>query len=207
MRLERVSAVVFGLGAVALLGGLYVYGRKVRDDRGDEDAGVTTPLEEAVQTATGTRVLNRERALGVDSRLQDALDDWDENGPHVIRVAGGTYSGHRYAGGGRDMQQQRDDFNAKLSKANPVDEKDSTLVAPHMHWGALDLWPENFVPNRSFEEQPVKEDYVAKFRAQADFFRERHGLTAGFYWASPDMPHVEVPDWRRLPVASSVTNG
>lgn len=207
MRLERLTAFVFGAGALALLGGLYLWGRKLRDARGDEDADVTTPLEETLQTATGTRVLNRERAAGVDARLLAALDDWDENGPHVIRVAGGTFSGHKYVGGVRDRAQQTSDADAGLSKARPVDDVDSTKVAPHMHAGALDLWPENFAPNRSFEQQPVPADYVAMFRAQADFFRERHGLTAGFYWTNPDMPHVEVPDWRGLPVPLVATNG
>jgi hypothetical protein len=200
VRLERVTAFIFGLGALALLGGLYAYGRKVRDDRGDEDAGVTTPLEETLQTATGARVLNRERALGVDSRLTAFLDWWNDNGPHVVRVAGGVFGGHRYVGGVRDLSQQLDDFRAGLSKA------DGPNTAPHMHAGALDLWPESFVPNRSFDEQPVPDDYVAKFKAQADAARE-HGLTAGFYWPHPDMPHVEVPDWRRLPVVPLVTNG
>lgn len=200
MRLERVSALVFGLGALALLGGLYFYGRKLRDDAGDEDADLSSPLTEAVQTATGTRVLNRERALGVDPRLTAFLDWWDDNGPHVIRVAGGVYGGHRYVGGVRDMAQQLDDFRAGLSKANTPEK------APHVHAGALDLWPENFRPDRSFEEQPTPEDYVAKFRAQADAARAL-GLVAGFYWGNPDMPHIEVPDWGRLPVASSVIDG
>lgn len=203
MRLERVTAAVAGVGALALLGGLYVYGRRLRERRGAEDADVTSELANAVREAAGSRVLDRDAADGVDARLQAFLDDWDENGPHVIRVANGVFGGHRYVGGVRDRAQQLDDFNANLSKAKPVDERDSTNVAPHMHRGALDIWPRDFVPNRSFEEQPVPADYPAMFKAQADFARTRHGLTAGFYWQHPDMPHVELPDWKTLPV----TNG
>jgi hypothetical protein len=178
---------------LAALGALYVYGRKRRDDRGDEDADVTSELKDAVLEATGTKVLDRERADGVDGRLQWLLDEWERLGTHVVRIAGGTFGGHAYVGGVRDLEQQLSDFHAGLSKADSADK------APHMHGGALDVWPKDFVPNRSFEQQPVPDDYVAKFRAFADFAIAR-GFEAGFYWPNPDMPHVQTKDWRALPL-------
>lgn len=200
MRSERVAALLAGVGALCVLGALYVVGKRRRDARGDEDAGVTSELQDALSEATGTRVLNRERAAGVDQRLQWLLDQWELEGTHVVRIAGGNFGGHRYAGGVRDLEQQLSDFEAGLSKAKTADE------APHMHAGALDVWPKTFVPNRSFQEQPIQDDYRTLFKVFADFARAR-GFVAGFYWANPDMPHVEVPDWPKLPVPVAVSLG
>jgi hypothetical protein len=196
MRSERLAALLAGAGALCVLGALYVVGVRRRAARGDTEADLTSPLEDALREATGAKVLNRERAAGVDGRLQWLLDEWERLGTHVVRVAGGTFGGHRYAGGVRDLAQQLDDFNAGLSKANGPD------TAPHMHGGAIDVWPKDFVPNRSFADQPVPGDYIAQFRTFAAFARERD-FEVGFDWPNPDMPHVQVRDWRSLPLPLS----
>lgn len=138
------------------------------------------------------RVLDRDRADGVDLRLLWLLDEWERYGSHVVRIAGGTYGGHTYIGGVRTPAQQLAQFNAELSKApTPRD-------APHCHAGALDVWPLGFVPSRSFEEQPVPADYQGMFRVFGEFAKAR-GFEWGGEWPSPDMPHVQVKDWRSLP--------
>lgn len=142
----------------------------------------------ASSRAASMKVLNRERASGVLQPLQVVLDRWELEGTHTIVIAGGP--SWPYPGGLRtDASEQAAAAAGGLSRATTLDS------TPHGRGAALDVWPEGFDPRRGFDTQPGMKHLMAVFGEWA----ERQGLEWGGRWQQPDMPHVQLRDWRQYP--------
>jgi hypothetical protein len=120
------------------------------------------------------------------------LDEWERYGTHDVRIGSGIYGGIAYVGGLRTEAEQATLAGVGLSNAFDA------AHAPHVHGGALDVWPIGFVPNRSFADQP-EADYE-QLMAVFGYFAEQRGFVWGGRWSKPDMPHVELKDWQSLPL-------
>lgn len=130
-------------------------------------------------------VYHRERADGVHPQLQQLLDAWAREGTHNVVVA--DYPG---PGGLRTDEAEQQELHADgLSGAA------SLIDTPHGRGAALDVHPEGFDPHRGFGSQA---DAELRLRAFGEF-AERYGFVWGGRWSKPDMPHVELPNWRALP--------
>jgi hypothetical protein len=129
----------------------------------------------------------RPPADGVHPAIRALLDAWEREGTHIVVIGGG---GSWPSGGLRvDESSQAAAAAAGLSSAATL------ATTPHGRGAALDVWPEGFNPHRSFEEQPGMRELMVVFGEWA----EAKGFAWGGRWAKPDMPHVELRDWRSLP--------
>lgn len=123
-------------------------------------------------------IFHRERADGVEVRLQAFLDWWMVNGPFDLMVL-------KDGGVRTDAAAQMAFFNAGRSKAMTLDQ------TPHGRAGALDVAPyiNGAVPWLDwslFERMGV--------------LAESQGFVWGGRWTSPrDGDHIECADWRTLP--------
>lgn len=150
--------------------------------------------------APAGRVLERARAAGVAPELVALLDAWDVSGPHAVLVA--PY------GGLRTTQEDQ----SKLAELG-MSAATNLATTPHGRGAALDVWPVAFLAHvpRSWGgtasrwstwdevDEPIKAQF-ATFGA----FAEARGLQWGGRWRSSkypsgDQPHVELPNWQRLP--------
>lgn len=195
------------LGAVAsALLGLYLFGRRVRDERGASGADVTSVLHEEVQAATGVRVLNRELAErdGVRPELLWLLDEWEREGTHVVRV----FEGDKALPSG--SVRYSDAAQAAAAAANLSRAKDVNSTPHGYKWrAALDLHPKGFNPWRSFAEQPGMFEKAKAFALWAEGKVHPNGtrfLSGKNFNIGPapdgvmgDWVHVEILGWRQLP--------
>jgi len=132
----------------------------------------------------GANVFHRERADGVDQRLQDFLDSWAQYGTFDLVVLPD--------GGLRTDEALQEQFYADgKSKAATLAE------TPHGRGGAIDVAPRiNGV---------VPWDRWDLFQAIGQY-----GKSIGLNWGGDfltekrDGPHLEVPDWRSLPLPGGV---
>lgn len=155
-RKALIACAVVGAG---LLGWLMLSGRKT------EGASAT--------------IYHRERADGVDDRLQAFLDLWAANGGFdlVVLPKGGLRT---------DEAEQEALFKAGTSKAPTLGE------TPHGHAGAVDVAP--------YIDGEVPWDRWDLFQQIGEM-----GKSVGLKWGGDfsslkDGPHLEVPDWRELPM-------
>lgn len=123
-------------------------------------------------------VLHRERADGVDLRLQGFLDWWAGHGafPLLVLTDGGVRTNEAL---------QAHFFEAGVSKAKTLAE------TPHGRAGALDLAP--------LIHGNVPWTDMGLFRT-IGIAAEKQGFQWGGRWTNPvDCPHVQVPNWKLLP--------
>lgn len=135
---------------------------------------------------TGNPVLRRDRANGVDQRLQDFLDWWEGYGPFplTVMIDGGVRT---------DEAKQAQFFATGVSGAKTLAE------TPHGRGGAMDLYPTINGEIRGLLYDPDQEEAATYFRQMGALAKE-HGLKWGGDWLRrKDLPHVEVPDWKELP--------
>ncbi|RJS26082.1 hypothetical protein DRW03_06380 [Corallococcus sp. H22C18031201] len=135
-------------------------------------------------------VYHRERAAGVDARLLAFLDWWEVHGAFPLVVAD--------KGGRRTSEAEQAALYARgVTKARTLAE------TPHGRGGALDLVPYDVERRVGLYEGPGVAAQYAAMGAAA----KAQGLVWGGDWTSiKDMPHVEVADWRRLPMPSGGTS-
>lgn len=186
------------------LAGLVLYLRSSsEDDSTDDGTG-------GDDVTGGNLVFHRERADGVDDRLQAFLDYWDANGPFPITIPanGGIRTDATQAGlfaQGRSTPGPNAGMAGHSSLGDKVTNASTASTTAHGHAGALDIYPA--VLNASGTA-------VASVRTggqgTADWalfqtigrLAKAHGLRWGGDFSSPvDGPHVEVPDWQSLPIA------
>lgn len=146
----------------------------------------------------GRRVYHRQRAAGVDRRLQAFLDWWEKNGPFPIVVDpdGGVRT---------DAAKQRAFYDKGASEAATLD------LTPHGRAGAIDVHPVksgNPVTGAVF----VVGYHMAAEYAEIGRVAESMGLKWGGRWKTPkmpdgDAPHIEVPDWKSLPFPPAANGG
>jgi hypothetical protein len=131
-------------------------------------------------------VAHRERAVGVDGRLLMFLDEWDAHGPFPIVVLPD--------GGIRDDAKQAALYaSGRTAPGSVVTNARNASETPHGHAGALDVAP--------YIGGAVPWGRLDLFASIGQFAKAR-GLVWGGDWVTlKDYPHVEVPDWRSLPVA------
>lgn len=149
--------------------------------------------EAAVNPGTRVRVLARDTARGIHSQLQMLLDEWEMYGPFDVTI--GNLPG--FPGGGLRTSEagQAAAAAAGLSTA-------STLAStPHGRGGAIDLWPSDFNPWLSWEQQP---DRMKQKFYEIGAFAKARGFVWGGDWRSAtfpygDQPHIEMAGWRMLP--------
>ena len=158
------------------------------DMKTTDDVGGSTDARGASRASP--LVLNVERAAGVRPELRALLDDWAREGTHPVLVA--PDGGLRF--GAADAAKQAAFFASGASKA-------ATLAdTPHGRGAALDVWPVGFAPGKTMDSQPTMR---ARFQVFGEW-AERKGFTWGGRWKSfgvdGDAPHVEIPNWRRLPM-------
>lgn len=123
------------------------------------------------------KVHRRERADGVDVRLQAFLDWWEAAGPFELTVL-------RDGGVRWDQAMQLAFFQAGKSKAKNLSE------TPHGRGGALDVAP--------FVNGDVPWMDWGLFERMG-ILAEDHGFIWGGRWENPkDGPHIQVADWRSL---------
>lgn len=135
------------------------------------------------------QIVYRQRADGVDGRLQAFLDDWSRNGLFDIGI--GMDGGVR-----TDALKQMNYFLAGKSKAKFLSE------TPHGRGGAVDVYP---IINGKWRGATTADGNLPEVRALfkqiADFAKSRHGLKwGGDFTSFYDGPHLEVPDWKKLPM-------
>lgn len=148
--------------------------------------GQSVPIGEA-------RVFNRERADGVHPSLQALLNAWEAQGTFHVTVAGGSFPN-----GGL-----RGELDVAKAQALGVSRAEDLSQTAHGRGAAIDVWPLNFDPFKSFQEQP---DMFPLFMEWAAFV-ERHGFKSGRHFTNivapdgvvGDWPHAEMYDWRSLP--------
>jgi hypothetical protein len=150
----------------------------------------------------GATVYHREWAAGVDKRLTDFLDWWEQSGPFAITV--GWKGGNRAPATQLELWQQGRDANGNVVDASKVVTNAKTPIdSAHGHGGGLDVWPawdgpEGHPNRKTPEEISAYNTLVALATAK--------GLVSGSTFRSPvDWPHLEVPDWRSLPLLTDST--
>lgn len=132
-----------------------------------------------------TRVLHMERADGVDPRLIGLLKLWEREGSFVVQVApdGGLRIGPEA------QTKQLQFFTSGTSNAATLEQ------TPHGRGGAIDVWPLTY--NGGPEVTALAD---SQFRAFGEW-AESKGFVWGGRWTKPyDRPHIEVMNWRALPM-------
>lgn len=134
------------------------------------------------------RVYHSERVQGLDARLQLALEDFEREGPMPIVVTSGK----------RTQDEQTALYKKGATKAASVAD------SAHGHAAAFDFAPVRETSNgfvRSIWLPDGKEGKPEMYETCAKFFEAR-GLKWGGRWSGfTDMPHIEVADWRAIPLA------
>lgn len=160
-----------------------------------------------------SKVFHRERADGVDPRIQAFLDDWNANGPFPIKIVFGIRTLAQQQAlwaEGRDPNDPGTSATTSADypphKGNVVDpsaivtEADSNVNSAHGHGGAIDAYPTDAAGLSAVTE------YTSASAAQFQEYGRRAvaaGLVWGGNWATlKDYGHVETPDWQSLPVVS-----
>lgn len=135
-------------------------------------------------------VYNRWAAAGVHPQMQALLDLWEQEGWFNVEV-GTPFAG--FPGGGLRVAA---DAAGQLAACQSGLSNACTLAdTPHGRGGALDIWPEGFIPTKSYAEQPGTRELMIAFGQWA----KSKGYVWGGDWANPDYPHVEMRNWRSLP--------
>jgi hypothetical protein len=180
----KTAGVFLALGAVAAAGvaGVVLVQRAATSTSSDTDETSTSSTHE-LPAGLSRWVYHRERSAGVDDRLLQLLAWWDDNGPWPVVIP-------EHGGLRTSEQEQQDLFARGVTKA-------STLAqTPHGRGGALDLAPYRKGPGGLYApDYSQPDDFTAIGEAA-----EALGLSWGGRWSDPDLPHVEVPDWRSLPL-------
>ena len=143
----------------------------------------------AQREGTKARVLNIERAKGVNESLLSFLQFWQDNGEFDILVA--PDGGLRY--GAEAAAKQLSYYNAGNSRAKTLAE------TPHGRGGALDLWPVGFNPAITLNRNsPDSLNYKWAFNKIGSAAMNQ-GLDWGGRWTTLyDLPHIEMTNWRSL---------
>lgn len=153
-----------------------------------------------------TRIYHRERASGVDLRLQDFLTQWERIGPFPIMV--GQYGGVRtlvdqkylYAKG-RTIKGEPP-YTTSQPLGQTVTDADSNSNSAHGHAGGLDVWPVNSLGQPQFT---MTDPEVAARYARIGSFAKNMGLEWGGDWPAQgkraDYAHLQVTGWASLPLA------
>lgn len=144
-----------------------------------------------------TKIFHRERADGVDQRLQDFLDNWQANGSFPLKVIFGN----------RSLAQQQSLYAEGRTTPGPnagkagfpplgqtVTNANSNVNSAHGHGGAIDVLPTDAAGLSAVEDYTGNEGMFQEIQRRA----EGMGLVSGASWQ--DYGHVEVPDWNSLPV-------
>lgn len=181
-------AVAVGVVAAAAVVVWWWWTNSPAPDAGGDDVpnDSTKSVQELLANGTlvaGPRpVVHRERAAGVDQRLQDFLDEWERTGPFQICVC---------PDGGVRTDEAKQEALAAAGKSNAATLADT----PHGRAGAVDLAP-------YYRWSPQYDDWspFEEIGARAKAFGLRWG---GDFINLRDGPHVEVPDWRGLPFDTS----
>lgn len=190
--MARWLALAVGASAIALPVGVgLLLARRAPGDAspelrpGDDDEEVMEPVSAPAPNIR--RMLRNRSRLGgrLDPRLEAFLDWWDRSGPFLITVGldGGLRS---------DPALQEDLWKRKKSNARYL------WQTPHGRGGAVDLWV-----YKAGTLQPAFDTKdpatLAKYEA-IGAAGKAHGLVWGGDWTTlRDYPHLEVPDWQRLP--------
>lgn len=169
--MRNAAAIVAGVVAAGVGGVLFVRSR----------VGVRAMVATGKHLPNG-RVRNVDRAAGVDGRLLAFLQWWDKNGPFVITV------GNDNAGLRTDEAWQAAAYARGVSGAKTLSE------TAHGRGGALDVY--GYEPGDGWK---LALNDRAKFTAIGEA-AEKHGLKWGGRFSKFDGPHIEVPDWRALPM-------
>lgn len=144
-------------------------------------------------------VFHRSRAAGVDRRLLEFLDWWEAFGPFPIMV--GDRGGVR-----TDAEQAALFAQGRTVPGDIVTNASTASSTAHGHGGALDLYPVR--PTSDGKRIAAVLDKELMLFEQIGHLAESHGLVWGgrFNTATlkADRPHVEVPNWRLLPIAQRV---
>lgn len=153
-------------------------------------------MSEVVSFVTGSarrvgKVFHRERADALAPALALALDAYAQSGPWPIVVVDGLRAGTDAAA------RQASYFASGASKARTLGE------TPHGRGGAFD-----FAVVKQAAGDAVVSTYPAdenpSLYASVGAWFEARGLTWGGRWSSfganGDAPHIEVPNWRALPM-------
>lgn len=151
----------------------------------------------------GSKVLQRQRADGIDDRLQKALDAWEATGPFPIEVGfdGGLRTAQRQL---ELWQQGRDAKGNIVDKTKVVTNAKSPADGPHPRGGAVDLWPA-WDGKAHPGSKPMTADEQSHYNTMVGFF-EAQGLKNGRNFPGlADWPHWEVPDWQSLPLPQDST--
>ncbi len=136
------------------------------------------------------KVLHRERAAGVDARLQRFLDWWNLYGPFTVMVG--------VDGGLRDplkqlelyAQGRRQNPDGSLTVVDPTAVVTQTLSSKHTRGEALDLWP---VRDRK-PVLEVRDSTDEQLYRQLGDIAKLHGFAWGGDWKGlVDRPHIEIP--------------
>lgn len=153
-----------------------------------------------------TRIYHRERADGVDARLQNFLTSWERIGPFPIMV--GQYGGVRtladqqylYAKG-RTIKGEAP-YTPERPLGQTVTDADSNSNSAHGHSGALDIWPVSALGQPQFA---MTDPEVAARYARIGSFAKSMGLEWGGDWPAQgkraDYAHIQVAAWASLPLA------
>jgi hypothetical protein len=137
------------------------------------------------------KVFHRERAEGVDARLLFFLDWWESAGPFHLAVAA--------SGGLRTDAMQAALYSRGRTLPGPIVTHARTAAdTAHGHGGALDLYP--VVPTADgLRVAAILEEW--KLYEQLGTLAKRQGLRWGGDFSNlKDGPHLEVLNWRDLPV-------
>lgn len=209
MRLDRIVAAVFGVGTLAVLGGLYVAVRRARssgDGAGDDlsPSNVARAVEHAV---TGGKVFHMEKAPSQSLLCRSFLFDWNDNGAFAITLTRGDTT----------PELQAALYAQGRTTAGPIVTNAPTIeLTPHGHGGAFDASPvrevfANGLPKRIFTGNEPDTDVMDDGRLARDVANERiealiaAGKAAGLvngenFPGLHDRDHFEDPDWQTLPV-------
>lgn len=211
MRGERLAALLAGVGALCVLGALYVYGRRRRELRGNEDADVTSELQEAAKEAAGVKVLNRELPAGdeVRAELLWLLDRYESDPAaptHAVRIRERS----KYFPSGSVRWTEDEQAQAAAAGLSAAVKPNDSAHGP-MRRAGLDVQPADFNPNKSFTEQPGQFEKCEAFALWAEAQQHPNGTRfksgKNFPITAPDgvkgdWVHVEIEGWAKLPLLS-----
>lgn len=150
------------------------------------------------------RVFHREHALGVHPDLLAFLDWWEEAGPFAVTIPpdGGlrddTTQAALYAKG-RTTPGPRAGEKGHPPLGYPVTNAKTVHDTPHGRGAAVDLLPVLASPDGQ-RVLAVLDSDRSLFQALGGLAQARGLVWGGCFHAPIDLDHVEVPDWKQLPV-------